>query len=240
MKYLLAFGCLAVLASACSSSPSLTPAQQKVEAYLKKTLDDPASYQPAHWGKETPITRADSLNYIAMGRFASSDEDTRDSGIALVAQAKKDTVTVAGATGEVVEINPRRTVIRDDAGNVHTIPNSAITVAVNRTASLRRFQVSFEVAFPDSEAAAAIVNQVSKQISPEHRAMVAGPPQLVAQTAVGDGVRLTIVGEALPADRWLVEADLRRRLQRAFESERVEMKFASPDAEQPPGSPATP
>ena len=96
MKYLLAFGCLAVLASACSSSPSLTPAQQKVEAYLKKTLDDPASYQPAHWGKETPITRADSLNYIAMGRFASSDEDTRDSGIALVEQAKKDTVTVAG------------------------------------------------------------------------------------------------------------------------------------------------
>ncbi|MEO6397327.1 MAG: mechanosensitive ion channel domain-containing protein [Tepidiformaceae bacterium] len=143
-----------------------------------------------------------------------------------------DSVTVAGATGEVVEINPRRTVIRDDAGNVHTIPNSAITVAVNRTASLRRFQVSLEVGFRDSESAASIVNQVAKEISPEHRAMVTGPPQLVAQTAVGDGgVRLTVVGDARPADRWVVEADLRRRLKRAFGAARVEMEFASPDGE---------
>lgn len=96
MKYLLTILCLAVLASACSSSPSLTPSQQKVEAYLKKTLDDPASYQPARWGKESPIRRSDSLSYVAMARFASSDEDTRNSGLELTELAKKDTLTVVG------------------------------------------------------------------------------------------------------------------------------------------------
>ena len=40
-----------------------------------------------------------------------------------------DMVTVAGVTGEVIEINPRRTVVRDAEGNVHSIPNSTITVA---------------------------------------------------------------------------------------------------------------
>lgn len=139
-----------------------------------------------------------------------------------------DTVTVAGATGEVIEINPRRTVIRDDAGNVHTIPNSAITVAVNRTASLRRFQVSFEVAFRDSDAAATIADQVAKEVAAEHRSLLSGAPRLASQTAVGDGdVRLTIAADARPADRWQIEADLRRRLKRAFDAARVEMHFDS-------------
>jgi hypothetical protein len=31
--------------------PKATPIQTAVTAYLKKTLDDPASYQPAEWGK---------------------------------------------------------------------------------------------------------------------------------------------------------------------------------------------
>ena len=145
-----------------------------------------------------------------------------------------DTVTVAGATGEVTEINPRRTVIRDDAGNVHTIPNSAITVVVNRTAGLRRFKVSFDVPFRDSETAATLAAQVGNELAAEHRVSVSGPPRIASQTAIGDGdVRLTIVGDARPADRWQVEADLRRRLKRAFDSARVDMHFDSSDGTRP-------
>lgn len=148
-----------------------------------------------------------------------------------------DTVTVAGATGEVIEINPRRTVIRDDLGNVHTIPNSAITVAVNRTASLRRFQVSFQVAFRDSDAAATIASQVAKEVPAEHLALVTDAPRLAAQTAIGGGqVRLTIVGDARPADRWQVESDLRRRIKRAFDAARVEMEFEPAEAMERPAS----
>lgn len=48
----------ALLAGAChpATSPaevSASPAQAAVTAYLKKTLDDPASYQPVRWGAAT-------------------------------------------------------------------------------------------------------------------------------------------------------------------------------------------
>lgn len=145
-----------------------------------------------------------------------------------------DTVTVAGATGEVTEINPRRTVIRDEAGNVHTIPNSVITVAVNRTAGLNRFKVSFDVRFRDSETAATVAAQVAKELAVEHGAWLQSVPRIASQTAVGDGdVRLTVVGDARPADRWQVEADLRRRLTRAFDAAQVEMRFDSGEPAKP-------
>ncbi|MEP7216619.1 MAG: mechanosensitive ion channel family protein [Anaerolineaceae bacterium] len=146
-----------------------------------------------------------------------------------------DTVTVAGATGEVIEINPRRTVIRDDAGNVSTIPNSVITVAVNRTAALNRFKVSFDVAFRDSETAASLVAQVAQELASEHPTSARGLPRLVSQSAVSQGdVRLAIVVDARPEDRWASEADLRRRLKRAFDAARIDMSF---DAGEPTKSP---
>lgn len=64
MKKLLLW-CLVPLAWACSSSPTtkavpaVDPTHAAVTAYLKKTLDDPASYQPARWGKEKPYTKRD-------------------------------------------------------------------------------------------------------------------------------------------------------------------------------------
>ncbi|MEP6870564.1 MAG: mechanosensitive ion channel domain-containing protein [Anaerolineaceae bacterium] len=145
-----------------------------------------------------------------------------------------DHVTVAGATGEVIEINPRRTVIRDDAGNVHIIPNSVITVAVNRTAGLDRFRVSFDVPFRESETAAVVAAQVAKELATEHAAWLQTSPRVASQVAVGEGeVRLTVVGDARSANRWQVEADLRRRLTGAFDAARIEMKFDSGEQPKP-------
>jgi small conductance mechanosensitive channel len=139
-----------------------------------------------------------------------------------------DTVTVAGITGDVMEINPRRTVVRDGEGNIHVIPNSAITVATNRTAGLNRFVVELEVPFRESDQAAELATKACKELMAERAAEILNPPRLVAEKALRDGqVSLTIAGDARPAHRWQVEADLRRRLKRAFEAERVEMEFAA-------------
>ena len=56
MKKLLVFH-VSLLATACSTAPTLTPPQSTVSAYLKKTLDDPASYQPVRWGKTESYLR---------------------------------------------------------------------------------------------------------------------------------------------------------------------------------------
>lgn len=137
-----------------------------------------------------------------------------------------DTVTVAGATGEVVEINPRRTVVRDADGNVHVIPNSAITVAVNRTGSLSRFRVEIDVPFRDNDRAIDLANAVGADIVHELGTEVLAAPRVQAQRIVSEGdVRLVIIGDARQASRWRVESEYRRRLKRRFDAERVELKF---------------
>jgi len=137
-----------------------------------------------------------------------------------------DTVTVAGATGEVVEINPRRTVVRDADGNLHVIPNSAISVAVNRTGSLNRFRIEIDVPFRDSDRAIELANAVGGDVRQELGPDVLAAPQVQSQRIVGEGdVRLVIVGDARPASRWKVESEYRRRLKRRFDAERLELKF---------------
>lgn len=146
-----------------------------------------------------------------------------------------DYVTVAGASGQVIEINPRRTVIRDAEGNVHSIPNSAISVAVNRTESLNRVRVGIEVPFRDAQRAALIVNAVCRDVSKDMESAILAAPRIVERTVLVDGdLRIQINGEGRPADRWEVEAELRRRLKREFDAQQVQMQFEG--AEVAPGA----
>ena len=139
-----------------------------------------------------------------------------------------DFVTVAGATGQVIEINPRRTVIRDAEGNVHSIPNSAITVAVNKTQSLNRFRIDIEVAFRDNDRAAAVADEVCGEVARDLEPVVLGTPHVIAQSVIGDSaVRLQIVGGAQASSCWAVESELRRRLKQRFDAERIAMRFES-------------
>ena len=142
-----------------------------------------------------------------------------------------DTVTVANITGEVIEINPRRTVLRDGDGNMHSIPNSAIIVATNRTAGLNRFVVDVAVPFRESDRAAEIVRTVCAELLDAQREKLVTTPRLGDQRALPDGqVGLKVVGDARAPHRWTVEADLRRRLKRAFEAERLEMEMGGAEA----------
>jgi small-conductance mechanosensitive channel len=142
-----------------------------------------------------------------------------------------DMVTVGGSSGEVIEINPRRTVLRDEDGNVYTIPNSAVTVAINRTGSLNRLRVEIDVPFGEADHATELANLVGGEVAQSLSAEVLSAPKVVSQRVVGEGdVRLVIVGDARPAARWQVESEYRRRLKRKFDAERVEMRFEGGEA----------
>jgi len=139
-----------------------------------------------------------------------------------------DQVTIAGLSGEVVEINPRRTVLRDRDGSLHSVPNSTVTTATNRTPGLGRARVEIVVAFRDADHAARLAAEVAQELA-SGTPGVTNTPQLADRSMVGDGdVRLVLVGGAAPGMRWDVEFDLRRRLKRRFDIEHVEMRFSSP------------
>src|ERR1700690_3304225 len=70
---------------------------------------------------------------------------------------------LAGAAGTGEEVSPRRTVIRDFDGTVHSVPNGAITVASNFTRQFARVNERFLVAYgTDIAQATGIINRVGE------------------------------------------------------------------------------
>ena len=144
-----------------------------------------------------------------------------------------DTVSVAGVTGEVLDINPRRTVVLDADGNINSIPNSSITVATNKTSGLNRFVIEMQVAFPDDERAVELISEQCAALFKEWPDSLVAEPRIVEERAApGSNVLIRIAGDARGARKWSVEAQLRARLVAAFDSEPLEVEFeAAPSAE---------
>jgi small conductance mechanosensitive channel len=138
-----------------------------------------------------------------------------------------DLVTVGGATGEVVEINPRRTVLRDSAGNIHSVPNSQITVATNRTGTLNRIRLDLEVPFEHVDAAVHLAEKVADGVARERARDVLKAPMVASREVVEEGqVRLELVGDVRQGARWGIESELRRRMEREFSAAGLELRFS--------------
>jgi moderate conductance mechanosensitive channel len=98
-----------------------------------------------------------------------------------------DVVQVAGVSGQVIEINPRRTVLRDLDGNVHSVPNSAITVATNMTPGTSRINLNISVAYEeDVDRAIRIINEECARLAEERRADIIEAPRVLRVDDLGE------------------------------------------------------
>ena len=127
-----------------------------------------------------------------------------------------DVVSINGVEGTVEEIGLRRVTVRDVTGTVHTIANGEIRI----TSNLTRYYASAVVdvvGIPeaDVERAIEVMNQVGAEIAAdeEWKDRLLETPTFAATTAFTDlGATIRMTGRVLPADRWRVAAELRRRL----------------------------
>lgn len=53
---------LLMLLASCTATPTENSTQKAVSDYLRKTLDDPSSYQAVRWSKEESYRQKDALN----------------------------------------------------------------------------------------------------------------------------------------------------------------------------------
>ncbi len=135
-----------------------------------------------------------------------------------------DLVTVGGITGEVIEINPRRTVLRDADGNTHSVPNSAIVVASNLTPGLGRVRVELDVPYGEVGRAISIVEEVAAGLGRERGTEFTRPPRLEQVAAMPEGgVRLRVTADTRPEARWELAAELRSRLVASLEESGIEV-----------------
>ncbi len=142
---------------------------------------------------------------------------------------KGDVVSIAGASGEVEEINLRRTVLRDMDGVYHVVPNGQITVASNYTKQLSRINLNIGVSYDtDLDEAIRVINQVGKDLAadPVWAARIVNPPRALRVDNLGDSaVEIKIIGETKPSQQWDVTGELRLRLKKAFDAAGIEIPW---------------
>jgi small conductance mechanosensitive channel len=142
-----------------------------------------------------------------------------------------DVVSIAGVTGTVESISLRRTVIRDDDGVVHSVPNGSIGVVSNYTRDFARVNVRVQVAYGEElDRVTKVIERVSQEMTkdPSARPLLIDAPKPGRVESVGDGgVTITVTAQARPTARWDVAAELRRRLAEAFLAEGVRVPFAT-------------
>lgn len=138
-----------------------------------------------------------------------------------------DVVTIAGTTGTVEDFSLRRTTLRDLDGIVHTVPNSEIRVASNRTRVWAGINLDVTVAHgTDVDRATDVVNEAGAGLAadPKWKDEILETPRVLRVENIGEfGVTLKIVGRvrapALPA----ANGELRRRLLAAFAANGIEL-----------------
>ena len=127
---------------------------------------------------------------------------------------KGDVVKIAGISGEVEDVNLRRTVLRDLDGIVHTVPNSAVITASNYTRDLSRVNIDVPVAYGENlDRVFGVINRGRQRIGdgPLFFQADKNAPQVLRVQNFGDsGIDIRILGDVHPSMQWEVTGELRK------------------------------
>ena len=137
-----------------------------------------------------------------------------------------DNIRIAGVKGTVEEMTLRRTVLRDDDGTLHTVPNSQVTIVSNATRDWS--QVTMRVVVAYSEPSDRII-RLLQQIGEELRHDSAFADDIVSDIQVpgidrigsGEAEYLMLV-KTRPNKQYAVTRGLRRRIKECFEQNKIQ------------------
>jgi moderate conductance mechanosensitive channel len=138
-----------------------------------------------------------------------------------------DYVTINDADGRVEHIGARSTIIRDDNGNVHYLPNGSIAHVVNKTMGYSKVHFTLMLqASTDLDAAISVINQVGDRLveNEKWQPKILSAPQFSSiGTLTGSSIEVTITGKTQPSEQWAVTAEMRKRLLKAFEKHDIKL-----------------
>lgn len=138
-----------------------------------------------------------------------------------------DVVRIGTISGKVKKITTRITVLRDQDGNVHYIPNGSIATATNMTMEYGKINLQVGVGYDsDLDKVKDVVNKVGIELAQdeEWEKFILEAPYFSRVSDFGDwALIIKIVGKVAPAKQWSVEGELRRRLKMAFDKHKIEI-----------------
>ncbi|MDW7670718.1 MAG: mechanosensitive ion channel family protein [Bacillota bacterium] len=137
-----------------------------------------------------------------------------------------DYVEVDGSGGIVEEMALRVTKVRDFNGDLHIVPNGAITHVVNKSNGKMRAWVNISIAYEeDIERALEVLREESEKLAASDDRILEGPIVL-GVTNLGDSdVVLSALAKTRPMEQWAIEREMRKAYKMAFDREGIEIPY---------------
>jgi small conductance mechanosensitive channel len=140
-----------------------------------------------------------------------------------------DTVTIAGTTGTVEDIQFRITKLRDLEGNVHIVPNGQIGVASNFTNLFAQPVIDVGISYDsDVDLALSVLKDELDTLAndPDWADRIQGESEILGVNKLDDSAvvlraRLTTTA----GDRWAVRREALRRIKNRFDGEGITIPF---------------
>lgn len=137
-----------------------------------------------------------------------------------------DAVKLAGVKGTVEDMTLRRTVLRDDDGTVHVIPNSQLQIVSNMTRDWAQVALHVSVAYNEpSDKVIELLKQVSEEIrhDPQFEDDIVADVQVPGIDRVGNGeAEYLVLVKTRPRKQFAVTREFRRRIKECFEKNKIQ------------------
>jgi len=140
-----------------------------------------------------------------------------------------DTVTIAGVTGTVEDIQLRVTVLRDLEGNQLFVPNGQVVVTTNFTSAYAKPVIDVGISYEtDVDRALAILKDELDALAsdPAWTGRISGESEIMGVNELGDSavvLRARLVTDA--DERWTVRREALRRVKNRFDAEGISIPF---------------
>lgn len=137
-----------------------------------------------------------------------------------------DTVRIAGVKGTVEGMSLRRTVLRDDDGTLHMVPNSQITIVSNMTRDWAQVALRVSVAYSESsDKVVALLQQVGTELRHDSQFAddIVADIQVPGIERVGNGeADYLMLIKTRPGQQYAVTRELRRRIKECLQQNDVQ------------------
>ncbi len=137
-----------------------------------------------------------------------------------------DTIRVAGVKGTVERMSLRQTVLRDEDGTLHIVPNSTIQIVSNTTRDWSQVALRVTVAYSEpSEKIVKLLSEVGEQVrhDPAFAEDIVSDIQVPGIDRLGNGeAEYLVLVKTRPNKQYGVSRELRRRIKECFEKNNVQ------------------
>jgi small conductance mechanosensitive channel len=138
-----------------------------------------------------------------------------------------DSIASGTVEGTVEQVGLRRTVVRDASGTVHSISNGDLRIVSNRTRVFAAAEVIVHgIRESDLDRVVELMDRVGQEVAadPEFAEAVIEPPALAFIDDPDDlGMTAVMRGKVRASERWRIAGEVRRRLNRAFVADGIEL-----------------